>query len=169
MWSRKLLVLPSILFALLKSASAVQQCKAVPGTPSWPSLAEWAALNHSVDGRLLQPSPPAAACHTEEPEYDAAACTIITQAWTSVDFQSTLPNVNSYNNWNNDSCIPDPAAPCSGDGYPVYVINATCSEDVKHGIDFARRTMSDSSLKELELIIWAGKLFFYLDTKLLAG
>ncbi len=138
MWSCKSLVLLLTLFPFLKPASAVQQCKAVPGTPSWPNLATWAALNHSIDGRLLQPSPPAAVCHTDEPEYNAAACTYMTQGWTSIDFQPTLPNGNAYDNWNNDSCLPDPAAPCSGEGYPVYVINATCSEDIKQGIVFAR-------------------------------
>jgi hypothetical protein len=43
-----------------------------------------------------------------------------------------------WNNWNNDSCLPDFADPCSGKGYSVYVINATCVDDVKKGVDFAR-------------------------------
>jgi hypothetical protein len=101
-------------------------------------LTKWAALNHSIDGRLLQPSTLGAACHTDRPEYNATACTTIAQDWTNIDFQPTLPNGNAWDNWNNDFCIPDPTAPCSGEGYPVYVINATCREDVKHGIDFGR-------------------------------
>lgn len=44
----------------------------------------------------------------------------------------------AWNNMNNDSCLPDPSAPCSGLGYPVYVVNATSAEEVKLGIDFAR-------------------------------
>jgi len=136
MWPCKSLVLLSTLLPLFKPASAWQQCKAVPGSPSWPSLAKWAALNQSVDGRLLQPSPPATACH--EPEYNAAVCANIALDWTIIDFQPSLPNGNAWDNWNNDSCLPDPNAPCSREGYPVYVINATCSEDVKQGINFAR-------------------------------
>jgi hypothetical protein len=138
MWPCESFVSFSTLLPLFTTASAWQQCKAVPGTPSWPSPAKWAALNQSIDGRLLQPSPPAAACHADEPEYNFAVCANITQDWTSIDFQPNLPNGNAWDNWNNDSCLPDPTKPCSGEGYPVYVINATSSEDVKHGIDFAR-------------------------------
>lgn len=107
----------------------------MPGTPSWPTLDKWAALNHSLSGRLLQPPPPAVACHIVP---ESAACANITLAWNSIDFQPTLPNGNAWDNWTNDSCLPDPNAPCSSQGYPVYVINATCSQDVKQGIDFAR-------------------------------
>jgi FAD/FMN-containing dehydrogenase len=42
------------------------------------------------------------------------------------------------NNWNNDTCLPIATYPCSGQGYPIYVVNATCAEDVKKGVDFAR-------------------------------
>jgi hypothetical protein len=41
------------------------------------------------------------------------------------------------NNWNNDTCLPN-ATVCTGEGYPIYVINGTCTGDVKKGIDFAR-------------------------------
>ncbi|KAJ5291272.1 hypothetical protein N7478_000523 [Penicillium angulare] len=40
---------------------------------------------------------------------------------------------------NNDSCLPDNSAPCSGLGYPTYVVNATSAKEVKLGIDFARK------------------------------
>ncbi len=42
------------------------------------------------------------------------------------------------NNWVNDSCLPIPTVACTGEGYPIYVVNATCAEDVKKGVDFAR-------------------------------
>lgn len=44
-----------------------------------------------------------------------------------------------FQNFNNDTCLPDPAAPCSSGGYPVYVINATCADHIKAGVDFARK------------------------------
>ncbi len=34
--------------------------------------------------------------------------------------------------------MPIATYPCSGQGYPIYVVNATCAEDVKKGVDFAR-------------------------------
>lgn len=40
---------------------------------------------------------------------------------------------------NNDSCLPNTSAPCSGLGYPIYVVNATSANDVKLAIDFARK------------------------------
>ena len=38
--------------------------------------------------------------------------------------------------FNNDTCLPEPSYPCSGAGYPAFVINATSSEHVKMGVDF---------------------------------
>jgi hypothetical protein len=87
---------------------------------------------------LLQPSPPGAVCHSDQPTYNADACAVITQGWTNIDFEATIPNSIAWDNWNNDSCLPYPGTPCSGEGYPVYVINATSKEDVKAGVDFAR-------------------------------
>ncbi|PON27665.1 hypothetical protein TGAM01_v203432 [Trichoderma gamsii] len=40
---------------------------------------------------------------------------------------------------NNDSCLPTADAPCSGLGYPVYVVNATTANDIKQTINFARK------------------------------
>lgn len=39
---------------------------------------------------------------------------------------------------NNDSCLPDASAPCSGLGYPVYVVNASTADDIKLAVAFAR-------------------------------
>lgn len=30
-----------------------------------------------------------------------------------------------WNQWINDTCLPDADYPCSGQGYPVYVVNAS--------------------------------------------
>lgn len=139
MHSRKSFSLVWILFSFLTIVSADRKCKAVPGTPSWPDSTKWKALNASVDGRLLQPPPPAAVCHSDRPEYNADACTTVTQGWTNIDYHATLPNSSPWNNVNNDSCLPAAAAPCSGTGYGVYVLNATCKEDVKKGIEFAAK------------------------------
>jgi hypothetical protein len=140
MWSWKSFLLFSSFIQCLTFIGAWEPvCKAVPGTPSWPSLDKWKALNSSIDGRLLQPSPPGAVCHSDQPTYNADACTIVTQGWTNIDFEATIPNSIAWDNWNNDSCLPYPGTPCSGEGYPVYVINATSKEDVKAGVDFARK------------------------------
>lgn len=38
-------------------------CKAIPGTASWPSKASWSRFNESVEGRLLLPTPPGCELH----------------------------------------------------------------------------------------------------------
>jgi hypothetical protein len=43
-----------------------------------------------------------------------------------------------WQNYNNYSCMPDAAAPCTGAGYPVYVVAARTAGDVKAAVDFAR-------------------------------
>jgi hypothetical protein len=128
---------------LLQSISAGQPkspvCKASLSSSDWPSLAQWTALNTSVSGRLLRPLPPGAVCHPDQPTYNATDCSIALNGWYSDLFHTENPISSAWDNWNNDSCLPTLPSPCSGNGYPVYVINATCKEDVKAGVDFARK------------------------------
>jgi FAD/FMN-containing dehydrogenase len=114
-------------------------CKAVPGTPGWPSTQEWMNFNQSLGGVLLKPPPPGGVCHAGEPNYNTALCPNVTSLWTtSFNFHEDDPISNAFNNWNNDSCLPYPQAPCSGEGYPIYVVNATKPEHVQKAINFAR-------------------------------
>ena len=111
-------------------------CKAVPGTPDWPSDLTWARLNESTGGRLLRPSPPGAVCHPDQPTYDAAECSRVHSAWSTYEFHQNDPVSSQWNQYNNDTCLPEPSYSCSGQGYPVFVINATSAEHVKLGVDF---------------------------------
>jgi hypothetical protein len=43
-----------------------------------------------------------------------------------------------WNQWTNDSCLPQEGAPCSGDGYPTFVINATTARYVQQGVKFGK-------------------------------
>jgi hypothetical protein len=114
-------------------------CKASVGSPDWPNQSQWAALNSSVSGRLLKPPPPGAVCHPGQPTYSAAECPAVLTGWFTLPLHTENPISSAWDNWNNDSCLPTLPSPCSGEGYPVYVINATCKEDVKAGVDFARK------------------------------
>ena len=38
----------------------------------------------------------------------------------------------------NDSCLPDPKYPCTGEGFSIYVVKATSAEHVAAGVNFAR-------------------------------
>ena len=112
-------------------------CKATPNDASWPSISQWTTLNQTLSGRLLHPSPPASACHSSYPGSNDT-CAEITTAWKNFTFHQNNPVSTAWNNMNNDSCLPDPSAPCSELGYPVYVVNASSANDVKLAVDFAR-------------------------------
>lgn len=118
-------------------------CKSYPGTADWPSAAEWARLGESLGGgdgggggRLLRPSPPGAVCHPGQDAYNEIACADVEARWNSYELHVDDPVSVVWSNFANDSCLPDPAYLCSGDGYPAYVVNATEPEHVKIGIDF---------------------------------
>ena len=129
------------LLQLLLSVSPGQpspSCKATPGSPSWPGQPKWHAFNCSISGRLLHPTPPAAVCHPDQPTYNNATCATVASEWLTVDFYAEDPISNAWPNWNNDSCLPFLPGPCSSEGFPLYAVNATCVEDIRKGINFAR-------------------------------
>jgi hypothetical protein len=129
-----------IQFLRLETAwNSGSNCKAAPGSSTWPSNSEWAALNHSISGRLLKPSPPGAVCHPSQPTFNPGACSAVQAGWLNTAWHADNPISVPENNWVNDTCLPIPTAPCTGEGYPIYVVNATCAKDVKKGVDFARQ------------------------------
>lgn len=131
----------SFLFQILFFATSVhsRKCKAIPGTEDWPTISEWSALNQSLSGRLIMTVPPGAVCHPGQPSYNVATCATVTAGWGTYLWHSGDPVSVIGDTWTNDTCLPYPTYPCSGEGYPLYVVNATCPEDVKKGINFGRR------------------------------
>jgi hypothetical protein len=114
------------------------RCKYTPESQQWPTTATWTAFNQSISGCLLYPPPPAAACHPQLPEYNVAECALISNSWNSSQWHSDSPTSNDWQNLNNYSCLPDPNYPCTGNGYPVYVVNASTPQSVQLAVDFAR-------------------------------
>ncbi|KAI1154079.1 FAD-binding domain-containing protein [Nemania diffusa] len=115
-------------------------CKAFPGTAAWPSEESWVKFNTSTGGKLIKPGPPpGAVCHPREPTFRPYQCAIITAAWGTYDFHQSSPVSNMWQQFNNDTCLVGPNTPCSGAGYPAYVVNATTAMDVKLSLDFARK------------------------------
>ncbi|KAJ0267575.1 hypothetical protein Brms1b_013703 [Colletotrichum noveboracense] len=134
--------LPSLALALASlpwsSADTTTPCKSFPGSADWPSTESWAALNESLGGRLLQPAAPGAVCHPGEPSYDAGRCAAAQAGWSKFDFHKANPVSVMWDNWSNDTCLPDAAYLCRADGYSAFVVNATTPEHVKFGVDFGR-------------------------------
>jgi hypothetical protein len=130
-------VLPFIGAAL--SLSVVRdrsECKAFPGTCSWPSSSAWDQLNNTVSGQLIKAVPPGGVCHEGQPNFDEAKCASVQESWLGAAFHINDPVSTLKDNWANFTCQPDPEAPCSGDAYPAYVIDAITADQVKAGIDF---------------------------------
>jgi hypothetical protein len=111
-------------------------CRAIPGGADWPAPNIWAQLNETTGGRLMKPSPPGAVCHTSQPTFDAGQCYAVAWGWSDEFFHARDPVSAYWDNWNNDTCLPDPLYPCSAAGYPTYVINATTPDHIKAGIVF---------------------------------
>ena len=89
----------TLLLALLGLASdaVASTCRAVPGSPKWPSPDVWSAFNDTLGGRLLDPTPPGAVCHPERKEFNADVCKNVTQAWSGSAFHAYDPPVTTSN------------------------------------------------------------------------
>lgn len=114
----------------------INSCKVYPGGHDWPSKDVWRGLNETLGGRLLAPPPPGAVCHPGQPTYSANQCPKVKEGWSSYDWHTDNTVSVMWNQFANYTCLPDPKDPCSGQGYPPYVVNATTAEHVKHGVEF---------------------------------
>lgn len=130
--------------ALPRSSSLTSPtCKAFPGTPSWPSIDTWTRLNETLHGQLLRPDLPGGVCHPEQPNFDEEKCKDVGAGgevgkglWSSHDWHTADPLSSQWDNWSNWTCLPRPEAPCSRDGYPAYVVNASTAEHVAAAVNF---------------------------------
>lgn len=133
----RIMIVHLLFSAIIWPMCLAKICKSTPQSPTWPCVADWRALNASVDGRLLKPPPPAAVCHPSQPTYDADVCNATN--WTDATTYADDPLGIINPNWSKDSCLPQPEYPCMSDGFPVYVINATTSQHVAAAVKFASK------------------------------
>ncbi|KAK6063441.1 FAD-dependent isoamyl alcohol oxidase (FAD binding domain protein) [Seiridium cupressi] len=107
----------AVLLSLLARVAVASTCKNIPGDPGWPSQSDWAKLNATVGGRLIQTVPQASVCHHESNmQYDAAACAELQNDWTLSQTH--------------------PSKPCELGNYATYSINVTEAADIIAGLDF---------------------------------
>jgi hypothetical protein len=128
------------IFPLIYGIAAIpiaSNCKTTPSSPDWPVIQDWTEFNTTLSGALLQPPPPAAPCHQSRPEYNQALCSQITTSFTNSQWHSDNPISTDWTNRANYSCPLDASAPCTGDGYPAYVVNASNAQLVQLGVQFA--------------------------------
>ena len=136
------------LFPLALGASP-HRCKVVPDSPDWPTQRDWTAFNESLGGRLLQPAPPGAVCHPGQRGYGEQQCADVAAAWRTYDFHAGHPSSVMWDNFANDTCLPDARYMCSPQGYPAYVVNASTPEHAKLGIAFGESRRERDALGRL--------------------
>ena len=85
-----LLIVPPLLLwhcavavAAVRTSTTYKTCRCYPGDDCWPSVQDWASLNSTVSGRLVQIVPPGAPCHN--PNFQNATCTALRTGINSPD------------------------------------------------------------------------------------
>lgn len=130
---------PSIAFASTSAPSPTPPCKFFPSSASWPLPSTWTALNTSLSGALLAPSPPASVCYNSN---NTAACTfLLFNASTSrVYLDDPLTVLTSWPQGDTCYAIANPPAgvTCTQGGFPSFVVNVTTVKQIQMAVNFAR-------------------------------
>ncbi|KAJ7853446.1 FAD binding domain-containing protein [Mycena leptocephala] len=122
------------------ATSSGRECKIDPWDAAWPTEAEWAAFNTSLDGALIMTVPQGAVCYPNDPHYDEAACAAAVQA-TGHSGGIVVDPSNIVQPWSaGEPCniTETPIGNCSLGGFPVYIVNATTVKHVQLGVNFSR-------------------------------
>ncbi|KXN85639.1 hypothetical protein AN958_10976 [Leucoagaricus sp. SymC.cos] len=124
------------LVAVLVQVIQAQNCRNVPGSPSYPSESQWQCLNNTVSGRLARAIPSGKYCRLIN-------CT--DAEWTSANWRNNIPGAMNMVNWEQDydsnpSSLCGRISPeiCGQGDVPLYAILAESVEDIQAGVNFAR-------------------------------
>ncbi|KAF7910257.1 hypothetical protein EAE99_011304 [Botrytis elliptica] len=134
-------LLPTLILAT--SSSSTQTCKITPADASWPSSADWAALNTSISGTLIKTLPPASSCYTGNPFNSTQNCSSVKTNWALASWQANTPEGIDYPIYANNSCLPTDATgyqagkSCEIGGSPIYVVNATTEDQIATAMKWA--------------------------------
>ncbi|KAI5814621.1 hypothetical protein BZA77DRAFT_339056 [Pyronema omphalodes] len=139
------LALLSLLTAVAAVAAAdtpdttdTADCRAFPGTTSWPSPSAWSSLNTTLSGRLISTAPLASPCH--DPHYNATLCASIQSQWRNPSFHDSSSSSIMAPVWSARSCDPftPREQPCELGNYIHYAINVTSAADIAVGLKWAK-------------------------------
>lgn len=114
-------------------------CKVFPSDEAWPAAEEWAQLNETLGGALLQPKPAAAVCY-QGPDFDLQQCQYLLTNASSTRFWLDDPLV-SLTEWSQGrtcAVAMDPVGNCTRGGFPEYVVNVTTVKHIQAAVNFAR-------------------------------
>ncbi|CAD6456915.1 3e953730-ef10-4872-95e2-e05e853e76e3 [Sclerotinia trifoliorum] len=134
-------LLPTIILAT--NFNSTQTCKITPADASWPSSADWTALNTSISGALIKTLPAASSCYTGNPFNSTENCSSVQTNWVLASWQANTPEGIDYPIYANNSCLPTNATGyqagkgCEVGGSPVYVVNATTEDQIATAMKWA--------------------------------
>ncbi|KAJ6576359.1 FAD binding domain-containing protein [Mycena sp. CBHHK59/15] len=138
------------------ATSSGRESKVGPWDAAWPTEAEWAAFNTSLDGALIKTVPQGAVCYPNDPHYDEAACAAVVQA-TGHSGGVVVDPSNIVQPWTaGEPCniTEAPIGNCSLGGFPVYIVNATTVKHVQLGAgSWVGRVSNFARNKEIRLVV----------------
>ncbi|PYH93079.1 FAD-binding domain-containing protein [Aspergillus ellipticus CBS 707.79] len=113
-----------------------RSCRCLPTEECWPSPAEWAHFNSSVDGSLIQTTPLGTPCHA--PSYDADVCDEFREEWNvpEIHYQSSSSVMAPW--FANGSCDPfhPIPKPCTLGNYISYAVNVSHPGHISRALAF---------------------------------
>lgn len=127
---------------IVANSSSSSPCKVTPSDEEWPSDSDWAKLNQTIQGALIQTSPAALQCYSNSSE-SGLSCSYVEENWGYSAFHAAVPESIDYPIWANNSCLPPNAtgytenAGCQVGGYPSYIVNATTNQQIATALEWA--------------------------------
>ncbi|KAJ7797969.1 FAD-binding domain-containing protein [Mycena leptocephala] len=124
--------------SIFSSCQARSRCRNVPGSPGFPNVTAWGALNATVSGRLVTAVSSAKYCAS----LPGGACT--DTQWTSALFRSTIPGAMNQVNFEQGYDLTPPSlclrnsTTCGQGDVPIYAMEAETVDDVQAAVIFAR-------------------------------
>ena len=115
-----------------------------PGQPCWPTPAQWASFNASIDGALISVVPILAPCFGSFPGVPASAadCSAIVSNFSNSFMRAATPGALQNINWEQDPATLDDcleaAKPCRLGGLPPFAVAAASAAHVAAALAFAR-------------------------------
>jgi len=134
---------PSLRFGdISKKFKRSSDCKAFPGTDSWPDENNWAELRGVIDGALLHPLPTAHVCYAGT-TYNATECRFLVEEADRTHYWVDDPIITLTQWTQGNTCRPSlntTGKRCERGGFPEYVVNATSVKHVQAAVNFARNS-----------------------------
>lgn len=134
------------ILACSATISSAHRCRNKPGDALFPTIEQFAALNTSIDGRLMTVVPSGQFCQTL-PD----GCPDI--LWQDSVFRGQIPGAMCEVNWEQDYDSDPPSlcfsntTVCGQGDVPIYGINATSVAHIQAGVRFAQEHNLRVSIK----------------------